>query len=323
VNTTGTYAQIALTAANIVSFVDPTLSASTTYCYRVRAYNSGGNSAYSNEVCVTTPVPKFRLSASLMGNGTLTGTPAGINCPTDCTEDYVAGTQVTLTPSPLSGATFASWGGDCTGQGSTCVVTMSATQNVAATFQPQTGGTLPSPWVNRDIGGVAAAGSASYANGTFTVNASGADIWGTADEFRYVYRQLSGNGVITARVSSLTNTNSWAKAGVMIRETLNANSKHATTVITPGQGVSFQRRTSTGGTSASTTRASVTIPEWVRLERNGTTFTAWHSDNGTSWTQIGSATISMGTTVYVGLAATSHSDGVVTTAKFDNVRAPN
>jgi titin len=135
VSPTGAYAQIALTAANIVSFVDSNLSASTTYCYRVRAYNSAGNSSYSNEVCVQTPVQKFRLSASLMGNGTLTGTPAGINCPTDCTEDYGAGTQVTLTPSAGSGARFASWGGACTGQGSTCVVTMAATQNVTATFQ--------------------------------------------------------------------------------------------------------------------------------------------------------------------------------------------
>ena len=54
VGTTGTYAQIALTAANIGSFVDPSLSASTTYCYRVRAYNTGGNSGYSNEMCGTT-----------------------------------------------------------------------------------------------------------------------------------------------------------------------------------------------------------------------------------------------------------------------------
>jgi predicted phage tail protein len=135
VSTTGTYSQIALTAANIISFVDPNLSASTTYCYRVRAYNSAGNSSYSNEVCVNTSVQKFGLSASLIGRGTLIGNPAGINCPTDCTENYVAGTQVTLTPSPLSGAKFASWGGDCTGQGSTCVLTMLATKNVAAIFQ--------------------------------------------------------------------------------------------------------------------------------------------------------------------------------------------
>jgi CSLREA domain-containing protein len=180
--------------------------------------------------------------------------------------------------------------------------------------------TLPSPWLNRDVGGVAATGSASYADGTFTVRASGADIWGTSDEFHYVHQPLNGNGVITARVTSLANTNSWAKARVMIRETLNANAKHVTTVITPRQGVSFQRRSSTGGSSASKELASVTAPEWVRLKRSGNAFTAWHSSNGTSWTQVGSATVSMGTDVYAGLAVTSHNDGAVTTAKFDNVR---
>jgi hypothetical protein len=148
VSATGTYTQFALTAANMASFMDPNLAASTTYCYRVRAYNSAGNSPYSNEVCVTTPVQKFGLSASLMGNGTLTGTPAGINCPTDCTEDYGAGTQVTLTPSAGSGAQFASWGGACTGQGSTCVVTMSATQNVAATFQAAPPPQIRLTWVD-------------------------------------------------------------------------------------------------------------------------------------------------------------------------------
>jgi hypothetical protein len=115
--------------------VNPNLAANTTYCYRLRAYNSAGNSAYSSEVCVTTPVTTFRLSASLLGNGTLTGTPAGLNCPTDCTQDYAAGTPVTLTPRAGSGARFVSWGGACRGQGSTCVVTLTAIKNVTATFQ--------------------------------------------------------------------------------------------------------------------------------------------------------------------------------------------
>lgn len=134
VSQTGTYTQLALTAANTASFVDPNLTANTLYCYRVLAYNSAGPSPYSNEVCVTTPVTTFRLSASLMGDGTLTGTPVGINCPTDCTEDYAAGTQVTLTPYAGSDAQFVGWSGACTGK-STCVVTMSAAKNVVATFQ--------------------------------------------------------------------------------------------------------------------------------------------------------------------------------------------
>jgi len=150
VGTEGSYSAVATTAANVPSYIDPNLSASTTYCYRVRAYNAAGNSAPSNEVCVSTSVQKVRLSASLLGSGSLSGSPAGINCPSDCTEDYVAGTQVTLTPSPGSGMQVASWGGECTGQGSTCVVTMTSTKNVTVSFAqseeespPPTGTTVP------------------------------------------------------------------------------------------------------------------------------------------------------------------------------------
>ena len=52
------------------------------------------------------------------------------------------------------------------------------------------------------------------------MTAAGADIWGTADQFHFAYKQLSGNGSITAKVVSVSNTDAWAKAGVMIRETL-------------------------------------------------------------------------------------------------------
>lgn len=85
-----------------------------------------------------------------------------------------------------------------------------------------TTGALPGGWATQDIGSVAAAGGASYSGATFTVRGSGADIWGTADEFRFVYRTLTGDGSILARVATVTNTNSWTKSGVMMRETLTA-----------------------------------------------------------------------------------------------------
>ncbi|GEM_PF-1291116 len=178
---------------------------------------------------------------------------------------------------------------------------------------------LPSPWQTQDIGAVAATGSASYSNGVFTVKGSGADIWDTADEFRFVYQTLNGDGQIVARVTGVQNTNAWAKAGVMIRETLNANSKHAMMVLTPGNGLAFQRRTSTGGSSYHTSGGSASAPYWVKLVRSGNTFTAYKSSDGTNWTQVGSETISMAASVYVGLAVTSHNDGTLCTATLDNV----
>ncbi|MBI2948287.1 MAG: choice-of-anchor D domain-containing protein [Verrucomicrobia bacterium] len=183
------------------------------------------------------------------------------------------------------------------------------------------GGGLPSPWLTQDIGAVGAAGSASYSSGTFTVNGSGADIWGTSDEFRFVYQSASGDCTMVARVASLQNTHSNAKAGVMIRESLNANSTHALVNLTPSVGAEFIRRTSTGGASTATGNAGITAPYWVRLVRTGSTFTASRSTDGTSWTTIGSATITMATSVYIGLAVNSHADGTLCTGTFTNVSA--
>ncbi|WP_169513390.1 Ig-like domain-containing protein [Flexithrix dorotheae] len=178
---------------------------------------------------------------------------------------------------------------------------------------------LPSPWVNADIGNVAATGSATYANSTFTLEGSGKDIWGNTDEFQFVYQPLNGDGEIVAQVNSLTNTNAWAKAGVMIRESLDGNSKHAMSVITWSNGVSFQRRTSTGSSSSSTKIAGITAPIWVKMNRTGNVFTSSYSADGTNWTEVGNVNISMDTDVFVGLCLTSHNDGTICTAEYANV----
>lgn len=181
------------------------------------------------------------------------------------------------------------------------------------------GGTLPAPWQTTDVGAVGETGSASYTNGTFTILGAGADIWGAADEFRFVYQTLNGDGEITAQVNSLTNTNAWSKAGVMIRETLDAGSKHAISVVTPSRGVSFQRRLTTNGNSSHTTISGQTVAEWLRLNRTGDLITAYHSDDGSSWTQIGSVTISMSSSVFIGLCMTSHVDATLGTADISDV----
>jgi regulation of enolase protein 1 (concanavalin A-like superfamily) len=179
---------------------------------------------------------------------------------------------------------------------------------------------LPSPWQNQDVGTPGAAGSASYSAGTFTINANGNDIWDTSDNFHYVYQSLSGDCEIVAHVVSIENTNAWAKAGVMIRETLTGGSKHAMMVVTPGNGTSFQRRTTTDGASDDTTLGDgITAPYWVKIVRSGDTFTGYKSDNGSDWVSVGSATFSMASDVYIGMPVTSHSDGVLCTAEIDNV----
>ncbi|WP_218028936.1 discoidin domain-containing protein [Tengunoibacter tsumagoiensis] len=197
------------------------------------------------------------------------------------------------------------------------------TQNISGsstpTPTPTPGGSLPSPWQNQDIGSVGLAGSATANNGSFTVNGSGNDIWDTADAFQYAYQPLNGDGTIVARIDSQQNTDGWAKAGVMIRESLSATSTHALMALTPGNGTVFQRRTSTGGGSSSTAGATATAPSWVKLQRAGSTFTGSLSSDGSNWTVVGSDTISMATNVYVGLAVTAHNNSVLNTTTFSQV----
>ncbi len=91
------------------------------------------------------------------------------------------------------------------------------------------------------------AGLVDKGNNAFTVTSTGTDIWNNADQFRFVYKTLSGNGSITAKVESLTRSDAWTKAGVMIRESLDAGSKHASVVVTPDNSCSQQYRSTTGG----------------------------------------------------------------------------
>jgi VCBS repeat-containing protein len=171
-----------------------------------------------------------------------------------------------------------------------------------------------------DIGSPTLPGYAWHSAGTYTVYASGADIWGTADQFHYMYKTLSADMRITARVVSLTNTDQWAKAGVMIRETTATGSTNAFAAMTPGNGMTFQYRATTNGTSTSSNQTGLSAPYWVRLTRSGNTFTAERSADGTTWTQQGSSTsITMASSVTVGLAVTSHTNSATTTAVFDNV----
>jgi hypothetical protein len=160
--------------------------------------------------------------------------------------------------------------------------------------------------------------------GTYTMTGSGTDIWDTADEYHYAYKTLTGVGSIQAQVISIDNTNSWAKAGVMIRESLDPGSVHASMVLTPGNGVSFQRRpmTDAASTSAnSATGGSEVAPYWVKIERDlAGNFTAYSSTNGSAWTMLGAPeNIQMSSNVFIGLAVTSHEAALTCQAVFSNV----
>ena len=181
--------------------------------------------------------------------------------------------------------------------------------------------TLPAPWTSRDLGSPALAGSASASGGTFTVTAGGIDIWDTSDQFHFVNQPLQGDVEVIARVASLQQADDWSKAGVMIRESLTAGSRHAFMMVSGSQGWGFQRRIATDDSSYYQAGPSGTAPGWVRLVREGNLFSAYRSTDGTSWSLVGSDTISMASTVYVGVALTSHNTAARATATFTNVTA--
>ena len=169
-----------------------------------------------------------------------------------------------------------------------------------------------------------APGFVEAADGAIIMNGIGTDIWNNGDQFRYAYKSLSGNGSMTVRVDSIALSNEWAKAGVMIRETLEAGSKHAFVALTPtpSHGLSFQRRPTADAASANTDVADIALPHWVKLTRTGNVFAAQQSEDGETWTDIvvsPALDIAMAANVYIGLAVCSHDTAIVTGAEFSNV----
>ncbi len=205
--------------------------------------------------------------------------------------------------------------------------------------------TAPRDWTEDGVGELsvwfrglpASVGSFTEAPvGTYTITATGVDIWNQADEFHYGFKMLTGVGSIEAQVLSVGNTDPWAKGGVMIRETLDAGSKFAAVYITPTSaagtatnGCRFQARATTDAAATSDTavvttqQTAITAPYWVKLERDAAgNFRGYYSSNGTTWTTMSwnPQNITMSANVYVGLALTSHNNAATCTAKFSNVR---
>jgi regulation of enolase protein 1 (concanavalin A-like superfamily) len=172
-------------------------------------------------------------------------------------------------------------------------------------------------WTGRDIGAVAAAGSDADELVRHTVSGSGADIWGTADEFRFASRTWNGDGTLIARVASIEDTYPWAKAGVMFRESLDANARFVAVVVTPSRGIALQWRSTTGAAAQNITFTSLTAPRWIRLTRTGNTFSSAVSDDGLTWATTSGIAVTMAASTQVGLAVTSHADGIVAKAVFE------
>ena len=165
------------------------------------------------------------------------------------------------------------------------------------------------------------------ADGSIVMGAAGTDIWNSADEFRFVSKALTGDASIVVRVDSVLEMDPWTKAGVMIRESVDAGSKFAAVYITSGNGCRFHIRAATNSAATSDTsvataeQMAITAPYWVKLERSGNEFSGFYSADGSTWTPMvwNPQTISMLGTIHIGLALTSHNAGNPTVAEFSGV----
>ena len=181
-------------------------------------------------------------------------------------------------------------------------------------------GPVPNPWSSQDIGTVGIAGGDSYSSKTFTLVGSGADIGGTADAFHYVYQTTNGNCLISARVAAEEILNPAAKAGVMIRNSLDPADMQTSVLVSPGGNIFFESRNAYGSGTSTTIIGNLAVPCWLQLSRNGSNFTASFSTDGLNWTTNGvPAVIPMTTNVTIGLAVTSHTNSATSSVMLDNV----
>ncbi|MVW60990.1 hypothetical protein GPY61_13730 [Massilia sp. NEAU-DD11] len=184
-----------------------------------------------------------------------------------------------------------------------------------------------SGFADADIGGAAPAGSATYADGTWTVKGGGAEIWGTSDSCHFAYRALTGDGAIIAKVESLQNTSPSAKAGVMMRTSLAQGAPRAWMAVTNRIQAeqNMQNLAVYGGNNYGNKVlpiASSTASYWVKLERIGNMITGYVSPDGTNWaaTDVGRIDGPLPDTIYAGLVVASVANGTLNTSTFSNVQ---
>ncbi len=324
-----TYTTIATVGANIPSYTNTGLANATAYTYRVTPTSAlgDGDAAEISGATRMAQVSGLAFSSiagnsiSLVWNDLTTELGYKVQRSTDGTNftdratlpgGTTTYTDTTVTPGNEYYYRVVGTAGDSV---SLFNLIFTATPTVAA---------LPIPWSANDIGTVSGSGvgSTTYSGTTFKVVSSGTAISGTADSFRFTHQRLFGDGSITARVASLEDTNGTStRFGVMFREALTVGSRYAMMALREGNtGTAQFSSRATAGVSATTASDVVrNAPYWVRVTRVGNLFTGFTSPDGTTWTQIGTATIAMPSLVYVGLAASSGITTELNTATATNV----
>lgn len=172
-----------------------------------------------------------------------------------------------------------------------------------------------------DVGKVDPVGSSKYdpASGVYTLVASGANIWGKVDAFHFLYRKISGDVTVSADIEFVgQGKNAHRKAGLMLRQSLDADAPYVD-VMVHGEGlISLQYRSEKGGTTKGID-AKAKSPATVRLERKGDLFTLFVKPKDLAEEKVGEIKLALPDPLYAGLALSSHDPAVSETVHFSNV----
>lgn len=180
-------------------------------------------------------------------------------------------------------------------------------------------GNLPASWTFNDIN--ESVGSAVFQNGSFTVKGAGTDIWNQSDQFAFLNVDTINSQSLSARVTSQTNTDPWAKAGLMFRETANAGSSFVMLIATPGNGLHLQYRDGTGNGCTDVSYGNFTLPVFLKLDKTDSSFVASKSTDGSKWTTLGSYMNKTFSEKYkLGLLVNGHNALNVGQAVFDSIK---
>ena len=179
---------------------------------------------------------------------------------------------------------------------------------------------LPAPWREADIGFTRQPGSTRHEGGIFTVRGAGLNMDGEADAFHYVFKPVTGDSEIVAEVVSIHYTHPNAKAGLMMRESLNEYSRNVTLALTAERGGALQFRAGERTETQVGSPRAIFAPMWLKLRRQSNEFTAFVSPNGRRWSVLETISLPMQSNIFVGLAVASARDGVLNWTTFSKVR---
>lgn len=179
---------------------------------------------------------------------------------------------------------------------------------------------LPLPWKLERVGKGNLDGPARYSAGVFTMGGAGA-LTKSADAGNFGWQKLSGNGDIVARIKSLDNTGSNTRVGLMIRESLDADSRQIFIGVDGAGKLRLMNRTSNGGPAKDSSQVGTDSKmPWLKLARKGNKIISYTSSFGTGWTQVGSITLKLPKNCYIGLSVSSGDKDELNTSKFSNVK---